>query len=46
MIHPDDLARIEAEIDVEITEAVTFAESGTWEPVEQLARFTYANSAT
>jgi TPP-dependent pyruvate/acetoin dehydrogenase alpha subunit len=45
MIHPDDLARIEAEIDAEIAEAVTFAESGTWEPIEQLARFTHAEPA-
>jgi len=44
MIHPDDLARIEAEIDAEIAQAVTFAESGAWEPVEQLTRFTYADS--
>ena len=46
MIHPDDVARIEAEIDAEIAEAVAFAEAGTWEPVEQLTRFTYAESAT
>jgi len=45
MIHPDDVPRMEAEIDAEIAEAVTFAEAGTWEPVEQLARFTYAEGA-
>ena len=45
MIHPEDLPRIEAEIDAEIAEAVAFAEAGTWEPVEQLTRFTYADSA-
>jgi pyruvate dehydrogenase E1 component alpha subunit len=45
MIHPEDLPRIEAEIDAEIAEAVAFAEAGTWEPVEQLTRFTYAESA-
>ena len=45
MIHPEDVPRIEAEIDTEITEAVAFAEAGTWEPVEQLTRFTYAESA-
>jgi pyruvate dehydrogenase E1 component alpha subunit len=44
MIHPDDVPRIEAEIDAEIAEAVAFAEVGTWEPVEQLTRFTYADS--
>jgi pyruvate dehydrogenase E1 component alpha subunit len=42
MIHPDDLARIESEIASEIAEAVSFSESGTWEPVEHLARFTHA----
>jgi pyruvate dehydrogenase E1 component alpha subunit len=45
MIHPEDLPRLEAEIDAEIAEAVTFAEAGSWEPVEQLTRFTYAESA-
>ena len=44
MIHPEDLKRIEAEVDAEIAEAVAFAEAGTWEPVEQLTRFTYAES--
>jgi TPP-dependent pyruvate/acetoin dehydrogenase alpha subunit len=45
MIHPDEVPRLEAEIDAEIAEAVAFAEAGTWEPVEQLTRFTYAESA-
>ena len=45
MIHPDDLARIEAEVAAEIAEAVAFAERGTWEPVEQLTRFTYSDQA-
>jgi pyruvate dehydrogenase E1 component alpha subunit len=45
MIHPDDLSRMEAAIDAEIAEAVTFAEAGTWEPVEQLTRFTYAETS-
>lgn len=44
MIHPADLSRIESEIDAEIAEAVDFAEAATWEPVEQLTRFTYAES--
>lgn len=43
MVHPDEVARMEAEIDAEIAEAVDFAEAGTWEPVEELARFTYAD---
>jgi pyruvate dehydrogenase E1 component alpha subunit len=46
MIHADDLPRIEAEVDAEIAEAVAFAEAGTWEPVGELTRFTYAESAT
>ena len=45
MLHPEDLARIEAEVAAEIAEAVAFAEAGTWEPVEQLARFVYAEKA-
>jgi len=43
MIHPDDVSRIEAEIEGEIAEAVGFAEAGSWEPIEQLTRFTYAD---
>ena len=46
MIHPSDLARIEAEVDAEIVEAVAFAEAGTWEPVEDLVRFTYADNTS
>ena len=42
VVHPDDLARIDAEVASEIADAVAFAEAGTFEPVEQLARFTYA----
>jgi pyruvate dehydrogenase E1 component alpha subunit len=42
MIHADDLARTEADVDAEIAEGVAFAEIGSWEPVEQLTRFTYA----
>ena len=44
MIHPDDLSTMTAEIDAEIEAAVAFAEAGTWEPVEQLCRFVYADS--
>ena len=44
IIHPEDVSRIEADIGAEIAEAVAFAEAGTWEPVEQLTRFTYAES--
>lgn len=45
MIHADELTRIEAEVDAEIAEAVAFAEAGTWEPVEQLPRFVYAETS-
>jgi pyruvate dehydrogenase E1 component alpha subunit len=45
MVHQDEVSRIEAEIDTEIAQAVAFAEAGTWEPVEQLTRFTYADRA-
>ena len=43
MIHAGDVSRIEAEVDAEIAGAVEFAEAGTWEPMEQLTRFTYAD---
>ncbi len=46
MIHPDDISRIETEVDAEIAEAIAFAEAGSWEPVEQLAHFTYADRTT
>ena len=45
MIHPEELTRIEDEVAAEIAEAVAFAEAGTWEPVEALTRFTYAENA-
>ena len=45
MVHPDEITRMQAEIDAEIAAAVAFAEAGTWEPVEQLTRFVYADSA-
>jgi TPP-dependent pyruvate/acetoin dehydrogenase alpha subunit len=45
MIHPDDVSRMEAKVDAEIAEAVAFAETGTWEPIAELTRFTYAESA-
>jgi pyruvate dehydrogenase E1 component alpha subunit len=45
MIHPEEVTRIEAEVDAEIAEAVAFAEAGSWEPVEQLTRFVHADSA-
>jgi pyruvate dehydrogenase E1 component alpha subunit len=36
LIHPEDVAAIEADVAAEIDAAVAFAEAGTWEPVETL----------
>jgi 2-oxoisovalerate dehydrogenase E1 component len=36
---PAELARIEADVDAEMEEAVAFAEASDWEPVEDLERF-------
>jgi TPP-dependent pyruvate/acetoin dehydrogenase alpha subunit len=44
-LHDGDLAAIEAEVAVEIEAAVRFAEAGTWEPVENLARDVCAESS-
>jgi 2-oxoisovalerate dehydrogenase E1 component len=43
LLKDSDIARIEAEVDAEITEAVAFAEAGTWEPVETLTRHVVAD---
>ena len=42
MIHAEEETRIEADIAAEIAAAVAFAEAGTWELVEDLTRFVYA----
>jgi len=42
LISEEDLAEIEVQVRDEIDEAVVFAEAGTWEPVEDLERFVYA----
>ncbi len=39
LLHPSDLARIEAEVEREMADAVAFAEAGSLEPVEELERF-------
>jgi pyruvate dehydrogenase E1 component alpha subunit len=39
------LAKIEAAVTAEIDDAVAFAEAGTWEPVETLARWVHSVSA-
>ncbi len=40
MLRQADLEQIEADIAAEVDKAVAFAEAGTWEPVEELERFT------
>jgi pyruvate dehydrogenase E1 component alpha subunit len=37
-----DMDRMEQEVAAEINESVEFAEAGTWEPIEDLARFVYS----
>jgi pyruvate dehydrogenase E1 component alpha subunit len=39
MIKPEEIARIEADVDAEIAAAVAFAEAGTLEPLEDVERF-------
>ena len=45
MLHDEDVDRIEGEIAEEIEAAVAFAEAGTWEPVVDLARHVYKETA-
>jgi pyruvate dehydrogenase E1 component alpha subunit/2-oxoisovalerate dehydrogenase E1 component len=42
LLTPGDLAELERSVEKEIDEAVAFAESGTWEPIEDLTRFVYS----
>ncbi len=44
LISDEDLEEIEAQVAVELEQAVVFAEDGTWEPVEDLERFVYAEA--
>ncbi|HZV81561.1 MAG TPA: thiamine pyrophosphate-dependent enzyme, partial [Geobacteraceae bacterium] len=37
-----EMASLESDVAAEIAAAVAFAEAGTWEPVEDLTRFVYA----
>ena len=41
-LRDSDLAQMEREVASEVEQAVAFAESGTWEPVEDLTRFVYS----
>jgi 2-oxoisovalerate dehydrogenase E1 component len=42
IVHSDEIASMGRDIEAEIENAVAFAESGTWEPVEDLTRFVYS----
>jgi len=42
ILNEADLEELERKVALEIEEAVAFAEAGTWEPVEDLARFVYS----
>ncbi len=44
-LHETDVADIEGQVAHEVEEAVAFAEAGSWEPVEELARHVYAEGA-
>lgn len=46
MLRDKDVAKIEADVKAEIDDAVSFAEAGTWEPVEEMARDVYAEAAS
>ncbi|MFN9860217.1 MAG: thiamine pyrophosphate-dependent enzyme, partial [Pseudanabaena sp.] len=42
LLSDQDLATMKTSIDREIDAAITFAEAGTWEPIEDLTRFVYS----
>ncbi len=44
LISDEDMEEIEAHVQDEIEKAVAFAEAATWEPVEDLERFVYAEA--
>jgi TPP-dependent pyruvate/acetoin dehydrogenase alpha subunit len=41
-LHDADVAEIEAAVGAEVDAAVAFAEAGSWEPAEDLAKDVYA----
>ncbi|WP_038143610.1 pyruvate dehydrogenase (acetyl-transferring) E1 component subunit alpha [Thioclava atlantica] len=43
LIHSDEVAKIEADVDAEIAAAVEFAETSAWEPLETLTRHVMAD---
>lgn len=44
ILHPADFEAIEKEVSAEVEAAIAFAEAGTWEPVETLTKFVYAEA--
>ena len=46
MLHEHDVHAIEREVNAEIDDAVSFAESASWEPISELARFVSAEAST
>ncbi|MDE3240683.1 MAG: pyruvate dehydrogenase (acetyl-transferring) E1 component subunit alpha [Paracoccaceae bacterium] len=42
LLHPEEVAQIEAKAEAEIAAAVTFAEQGAWEPLDTLTRHVMA----
>lgn len=45
LLTDEALVQLEEKVAVEVNEAVAFAEAGTWEPVEDLERFVYSETA-
>ena len=46
LLSESDLKAIEAQVDMEVEDAVAFAESCNWEPVEELSRYPYSETIT
>jgi TPP-dependent pyruvate/acetoin dehydrogenase alpha subunit len=46
LLREGDLEEIEKEVAAEVQASVDFAEAGTWEPLEDLARFVYLEEET
>ncbi len=44
MLDDEGMEALESEVADEVDEAVTFAEEGSWEPVEELTRFVYSET--
>ena len=46
LIAAESIDALEGEVDAEVREAIAFAESGSWEPVEDLLRNVYTPQIT